>query len=135
MVDAILHAQLDSHIELMLLVLLNAQLDMFLMVQFVNYQFKHAHLDNSTMLKMEFVLLVLIHAQSVNTLLTIVQLAQLDSLLLQTNVHNQLDVDQENTELLQDHAQHAHKNVLIVSVPLNVLLAPQDMFITELIVF
>jgi hypothetical protein len=87
------------------------------------------------MLKMVFVLLVHIHAHNVNTLLLIALHAHLDLLLLQTNVAKKTVVEQENTELHQDHVQLAQQNVSTVSVPHNAPLVLQAMFSMGLIAF
>lgn len=133
--DATLAAPLDSPTELMLPVLHNAQLDTFLMDQSANCLSKPAHQDNSTTLKMEFAPLVPTHVLNVNTPTHIVSLAQVDSPFLTTSVLNQTAVDQEISELLQDHAQLAHQNVPTVSVPPIVQHVLQVTFTTELIVF
>lgn len=128
------NAHQDMLIEQMLLVLFNAIQDIFLVDQFVNYLFKLAHLDNSIMLKTVFVLLAHIRAHNVNTLLLIALHAHLDLLLPQINAVKQTVVEQENTELHQDHVQLVQQNVLTVSVPHNVPLALQAMFSMELTV-
>ena len=133
--SATLPAQVESSTELTLPVFHNAQPVIFLMDQSANCQSKHAHQDNSTMPKMEYVPHVLTHVQNANTLQDIVHLAHLDSLLLQTSALNQTAADQESSELLQDHVQHAHQSVLIVLVLLNVPHALQVMFTTELTAF
>lgn len=118
----------------MLLVLFNAQLDTFLTVKFVNYQFNHAHQDNSTTHKMVSVPLVLTHALNVNTLPLTALLVQLVSPSAQADVLKPTAVELENSEPHQDHAQHAQLSVWTVSVPLNVQLVPLDTFITVPIV-
>jgi len=128
------NAHQDMLIEQMLLVLFNVIQDIFLADQFVNYLFKLAHLDNSIMLKTVFVLLAHIRAHNVNTLLLIALHAHLDLLLPQINAVKQTVVEQENTELHQDHVQLVQQNVSTVSVPHNVPLALQAMFSMELTV-
>ena len=133
--NVMLIVQLDSTTELMLLVLPNAQSVTLLMEKSVNLFHKTAHQDNSTMLKLVSALHAHIHVPNVNTHPTIVQLAHQDSLLLPTSVLKPTAVELENSELNQVHAQIVHKNVLIVSVPLNVPLVLLDTFTTELTVF
>ena len=133
--NVMLNVQLDLVTELMLLVLLNAQSVILLMEQSVNLFHKTAHQDNSIMLKLVFALLAHILVLNVNMLQTTVQLVHQDLPLLQTSVLKLTVVELENSEHRQDHAQHVHKNVLIVSVPLNVPLALLGIFTTELIVF
>lgn len=86
------------------------------------------------MLKTVFVLLAHIRAHNVNTLLLIALHAHLDLLLPQINAVKQTVVEQENTELHQDHVQLVQQNVSTVSVPHNVPLALQAMFSMELTV-
>lgn len=130
--NVMLNAQLDSVTELMLLVLLNAQSVILLMEQYVNLFHKTAHQDNSIMLKLVFALLAHILVLNVNMLQIIVQHVHQDSPLHLTNVLKPTAVELVSLELHQDHAQLVHKNVLIVSVPQNVLLVLQDTFTTEL---
>lgn len=133
--NVMLIAQLDSISELTLLALPNAQSVILSMEKSVNLFHKTAHQDNSTMLKLVSALHALIHVPNVNTHPTIVQLVHQDSLLLPTSVLKPTVVELENSELNQVHAQIALKNVLNVSVQLNVPLVPLDTSTTELTVF
>lgn len=114
---------------------LNAQLDTFLTDQSANYQSKPAHQDNFTTLKLELVLPVHSHALNASSPTLTVLPVHLDSHFQTTNVPNQTAVDQEDSELPQDHAQLAQPSALTVSAPLNVPLALQVMFLTEQTVF
>lgn len=133
-INVMLIVQLDSTTELTLLVLLNAQSVTLLMEKSVNLFHKTVHQDNSTMLRLVSALHAHIHVPNVNTHPTIVQLAHQDSLLIPTSVLKLTVVELENSELNLDHAQIVHKNVLIVSVPLNVPLVLLDTSTTELTV-
>lgn len=133
--NVMLIVQLDSTTELTLLVLLNAQSVTLLMEKSVNLFHKTVHQDNSTMLRLVSALHAHIHVPNVNTHPTIVQLAHQDSLLIPISVLKPTAVELESSELNLDHAQIVHKNVLSVSVLLNVPLALLDTSTTELTVF
>lgn len=128
-------AHLDSLTEPMSPVLLNVQLDTFLKDQSASYQSKHAHQDNSTTLKPAHVPLVFSRALNVNSPTLTVLSVHLDFPFQTTDVANQTAVDQEGSELHQDHVRHVRQNALIVSAPLNAQLALQVTFLTELTVF
>lgn len=132
--NVILIAQLDSISELTLLVLPNAQSVTSSMEKSVNLFHKTVHQDNSIMLKPVSALHAHILVLNVNTHPTIVQLAHQVSHSPQASALKPTAVELENSEPHQDHAQIAHKNVLNVSVPLNVPLALLDTSTMELTV-
>ena len=133
--DATASAHHPLNSELTLPVFHNAQLDTFLTEEYASFQSKPAHLDNSTTPKLELVLLVLSHAQNVNSPTHSVPLAQPVTHSTPTDALKQPDVDQEDSELLQDHAQPAQPNVLTALAPLNASPVLQAMFSTESTVF